>query len=224
MKAYPCRQYAGALLNTVRLTDQFLGELNPTTNKGKQFQSGVNQIVFSDGVIWDRFRMAMQVANPRNTGDVYGGSGSGDVLWGGKGNDVLTGGLGGDIYIFQRGDGQDVISERGGFSFGPIKAGIDFLSFRGDIRWTDLDFLRTGTSDTLTLRIKGTDDQVTMRDFLKEITFLGYYNVLETVEFGDGTKWSYLKLLQRSYRVALAANDNSAWCGVAFRFGGRVVV
>lgn len=41
------------------------------------------------------------------------------MLWGGKGNDVLTGGLGGDIYIFQRGDGQDVFSERGGFSFGP---------------------------------------------------------------------------------------------------------
>ena len=108
----------GALLNTVRLTDQFLGEPNPVTNKGKPFESGVNQIVFADGVIWDRFRMAMQVADPRDTGDVYAGSGSGDVLWGGKGNDVLTGGLGGDIYIFQRGDGQDVISERGGFSFG----------------------------------------------------------------------------------------------------------
>lgn len=112
----------GALLNTVRLTDQFLGELNPYTTKGKQFQSGVNQIVFSYDVIWDRFRMAMQVADPRNTNDVYAGSGSGDVLWGGKGNDVMTGGLGGDIYIFQyifqRGDGQDVISERGGFSFG----------------------------------------------------------------------------------------------------------
>ena len=124
MKAYPCRQYSGVLLNAVRLTDQFLGEINPYTNKGKQFQSGVNQIVFSDGVIWDRFRMAMQVADPRDTSDVYAGSGSGDVLWGGKGNDVLTGGLGGDIYIFQRGDGQNVISERGGFSFGPCSVPV----------------------------------------------------------------------------------------------------
>jgi Ca2+-binding RTX toxin-like protein len=61
----------------------------------------------------------MQTIDPRDTSDVYAGSGSGDVLWDGKGNDVLTGGLGGDIYIFQRGDGHDVISERGGFSFGP---------------------------------------------------------------------------------------------------------
>jgi Ca2+-binding RTX toxin-like protein len=66
------------------------------------------------------FRPEMLTASYDNvTGQLaYGGSGSGDVLWGGKRNDVLTGGLGGDIYIFQRGDGQDVISERGGFSFG----------------------------------------------------------------------------------------------------------
>jgi Ca2+-binding RTX toxin-like protein len=362
------RNDAGAVLNTVRLTDQFLGELNPFTNRGKQFQSGVNQIVFSDGVIWDRFRMAMQVADPRDTNDVYTGSGSGDVLWGGKGNDVLTGGLGGDIYIFQRGDGHDVISERGGFSFGPLKAGIDFLSFRGDIsvddlklrrdgagttlyitildkqgnptsdsieiedyfagislglglfgsaigdsegldyvspnlierfifddgtsldckevadrvlknaksvgddaiygfigsntldgglgddyltggkgddtyifgrnyghdiildngpkhglfdppqhdklefvddiRWTDLDYLRTGISDTLTLQIKGTNDKLTLQNFLAELPFLGYVNVLEDVVFGDGTKWTYLQLLQRFVDVAETASND----------------
>ena len=354
--------------NFVRLTDQFLGELNPYLSNGKQFQSGVEQIVFSDGVIWDRFRMAVEVADPRDTGDVYAGSGSGDVLWGGKGNDVLTGGLGGDIYIFARGDGQDVISERGGFSFGPIKAGIDFLKFTGDIsasdlrltrsgtdttlhitlldkqgnptsdtieiedyfgglslglglfsevfgssdgldyvspnqverfifddgtsleftqvaervlanaktagddaiygflndntldggagddylqggrgddtyifgrnyghdviedngpkyglfdppskdvlkfvddiRWTDLDYLRTGKSDTLTLRVSGTDDQVTMVDFLEEIIFLGYVNALETIAFADGTEWSYLQLLQHFVDVGQTGGND----------------
>lgn len=61
------RNDAGVLVSTTRLTDQFLGELNPTLSNGKQLQSGVNQIVFADGVIWDRFRMAMQVANPRDS-------------------------------------------------------------------------------------------------------------------------------------------------------------
>lgn len=62
---------------------------------------------------------AMQVAKSRDTNDVYACSDPGDVLWGGKGNDVLTGGLGGYIYIFQRGDGHNVISERCGVLFGP---------------------------------------------------------------------------------------------------------
>ena len=357
--------------NFVRLTDQFLGELNLYLANGKQFQSGVEQIVFSDGVIWDRFRMALEVADPRDTGDVYAGSGSADVLWGGKGNDVLTGGLGGDIYIFARGDGHDVLSERGGFSFGPLKAGIDFLKFIGDIaskdlrftrtgtdttlvitvidgngvptgdsieiedyfggislglglfsgvmgdgegleyvspnqierfifddgtslefvqvaqqvldnaktradnaiygflnnnkldggfgddylqggkgddtyifgrgyghdviedngpkhglfsppsqdaltfiddvRWTELDYLRTGKSDTLTLRITGTDDQVTMVDFLEELPFLGYVNAIENIVFGDGTKWSYLKLLQHFVDVGQTAGNDLAY-------------
>ncbi|WP_156028661.1 calcium-binding protein [Sphingobium chlorophenolicum] len=362
------RDSAGGLLNTVRLTDQFLGELNPFLSNGKQLESGVSQIVFSDGVIWDRFRMSMEVADPRDTGDVYAGSGSADVLWGGKGNDVLTGGLGGDIYIFQRGDGHDVISERGGFSFGPIKAGVDFLVFKGnitaddlrlwrdgssatlhidildaqgnptgdsieiedyfggislglglfaevlgsgdgldyvspnlverfifddgtdleftqvaeevlknartagddaiygflnnntldggagddylsggkgddtyifgrgyghdvvedngpkhglfdppqhdvlkfvdDIRWSDLDYLRSGKSDTLTLRVRGTGDQVTLTDFLEELPFIGYVNVLENIVFGDGTDWSYLKLLQHFVDVGQTAGND----------------
>ncbi|MGL5838519.1 MAG: calcium-binding protein, partial [Sphingorhabdus sp.] len=375
----------GELLNTVRLTDQFLGELNPTVLKGTQrvqAESGVNQIVFSDGVIWDRFRMAMQVADPRDTRDKYVGSGSGDVLWGGKENDILEGGAGGDIYIFQRGDGSDVISERGSFALGPVKAGLDFLSFRGDIsaddlhlrrdgngttlyitildkqgnptsdtieiedyfggislglgafggllgssdgldyvspnlierfifddgtsleftqiaervlanaktvgddaiygfisentldggagndtliggksddtyifgrgygqdviedngpahglfdppqndvlkfiddiRWTDLDYLRTGKSDTLTLRVKGSNDQVTLRDFLEAIPFIGYVNAIETVQFGDGTKWSYLQLLQRFVDVAETAGNDIVYGfeGIADTFRG----
>ncbi|NIQ98105.1 MAG: hypothetical protein GWN87_31100, partial [Desulfuromonadales bacterium] len=92
-------------IDVLRITDQFLGELNPTVGF-KQLDTGVNAIVFADGTVWDRFRIAMEVADPRDTFDSYQGSGSADVLWGGKGNDVLHGGLGGDIYIFEPGDGQ----------------------------------------------------------------------------------------------------------------------
>src|SRR4029079_3843343 len=77
--------YAGG---SIRVTDQFLGELNDYTSSGQQFETGVNAIVFSDGVIWDRTRLAMMVAHPADTNAIYLGSGSGDVLWGGKGNDV----------------------------------------------------------------------------------------------------------------------------------------
>ena len=92
--------------NVLRLTDQFLGELNPYLTNGKQAETGVSSIVFADGEIWDRFRMSFEVADPRDTNDAYIGSGEGDVLWGGKGNDYLNGGLGGDLYLYERGDGQ----------------------------------------------------------------------------------------------------------------------
>ena len=220
----------GVLVSTTRLTDQFLGELNPYLSNGKQLQSGVNQIVFSDGVIWDRFRMAMQVANPRDTGDVYAGSGSGDVLWGGKGNDVLTGGLGGDIYIFQRGDGQDVISERGGFSFGPIKAGIDFLSFRGDISADDLRLRRDGAGNNLYISILDkqgnlTGDSIEIERYF-EGTALGLGllsslvgsgdgldfvspNQIERFIFDDGTSLDYEQVTQRVLQNAKTIADDA---------------
>ena len=45
--------------DTIRVVDQFLGELNPMLNKGGYRDSGVNQIVFGDGTIYNRFTMAM---------------------------------------------------------------------------------------------------------------------------------------------------------------------
>ncbi|MCV0425006.1 MAG: tandem-95 repeat protein, partial [Roseibium sp.] len=351
--------------DVLRITDQFLGELNPYLTNGTQMETGMTSIVFADGVIWDRFRMAMEVADPRDTNDVYTGSGDTDVLWGGKGNDVMRG----DIYIYERGDGQDVIGEGGGVSVGPMQAGIDFLQFRGDIsvddlklvrdgasddlqiflldengeetgdsiyiegqfggvrlnleilglidpslemdfvspnmierfifedgnsldfdqivarvlenartdgddaiygllndntldggagndylsaleggdtyvfgegyghdvvedndysikifgsaadrlrfqddlRWTDFDYLREGPSDTLTLRIKGTEDQITLTEFLKSALFVGFINLIEEFEFADGTVWSYLKLLQHFIDTAKTVGDDTIY-------------
>ncbi len=352
--------------DVIRINDQFLGELNPFLSNGTQLESGVSSIIFADGEIWDRFRMSFEVADPQDTNDAYVGSGSADVLWGGKGNDNLEGGWGGDIYIYERGDGQDVIDDAGGFSFGAVQAGLDFLHFRGDIssedlkltrdgdsedllislldedgnvtadtitiekqfggialnfqafsaidpnlgidyiapgmierfifgdgtsidfeetvervlenaktdsddaiygfingntldggagddfltgkqgsdtyifgraygqdviedldyssklfgdtpdklrfvddlRWTDFDFLRDGSSDTLTMRVTGTDDQVTLADFNKEILLIGFVNRIETIEFGDGTEWSYLKFLQHYIDIAKTSGDD----------------
>ena len=45
--------------------------------------------------------------------DTVSGGGGGDVLIGGTGNDQLTGGTGQDIFMFYRGDGDDVIHDFG---------------------------------------------------------------------------------------------------------------
>ena len=359
--------------DVIRLKDQFLGELNDLLSNGKRADSGVNGIVFADGVVWDRFRMSVEVVDKARAdglfNDVFVGSGSGDVLWGGKGNDVMHGGAGGDIYVFAPGDGQDVIGENGNFSFGPLKAGIDILRFQGgitldniklvrdgasqdlhiyllddegnltgdsilvegqlggarlnleafgvidpglgvtyvspsqierfvfddgysldfegivalvlesarttgddaiygllndntldggagddylsgieggdtyvfgrgygqdviedndysnklfgnapdrlrfidDLRWTDFDYLRVGPSDTVTMRITGTDDQITMIEDLKSAIVVGYINLIEEIEFGDGTVWSYTKLLQHYIDVAKTAGNDTIY-------------
>jgi Ca2+-binding RTX toxin-like protein len=139
--------------NAVRIQNQFLGELNDYLTNGTQLQSGVDTIVFADGIIWDRTRMALEVVDrARAAGDFddsYIASGSSDILWGGKGNDYLSGGAGGDFYVFERGDGQDVINELGSVSFGPMKAGLDWLRFNGDIGTDDLKLIRDGDSEDL---------------------------------------------------------------------------
>ena len=139
--------------NAVRIQNQFLGELNDSLLNGTQLQSGVATIIFADGIIGDRTRMALEVVDRlRAAGDFddsYIASGSTDILWGGKGNDYLSGSAGGDFYVFERGDGKDVINDLGRFSFGPVKAGLDWLRFNGDIGTDDLKLIRDGDSEDL---------------------------------------------------------------------------
>src|SRR5262249_6339746 len=130
-------------------------------NDGTQQTSGVDSILFSDGTIWDRFQMAFEVAHPADTDDAIIGSGSADVMFGGKGNDFLSGGAGGDMYIFRPGDGQDVIDDQGNFSFGPIKAGLDFLVFKGGITNGKVKLTREGQSDDLKITLLDSDGNPT---------------------------------------------------------------
>ena len=357
--------------NFVRLTNQFLGERNIILQDGTRVQTGVDEVIFADGVVWDRYRMSFAVVDferaALDEADAYFGSGSGDILFGGLGNDFMSGGAGGDTYIIEEGNGHDVIDDLGNFSFGPVQAGMDFLMFRGDItqdtirltrdgpsenllitildqdgnetgdsvelvgqfggvrlnlgffseaigaddgldyvapnliekivfekgttldytdivdrvianaktdgedaiygllndntldggagddfltggsgfdtyifgrgygadvvldadyasslfgpkddllkftddlRWTDFDFLRDGPGDTLTLQVTGTEDRVILTDYLEEIFLVGYLNLIEDIEFADGTVWNYLKLLQHYVDIAKTDGDD----------------
>ena len=354
-------------LLTVR--DHFLGELNPGFGKTVQ-ESDMKAIVFADGVVWDSFRIAYEVADPRDSDDVIIGSGSLDVMWGGKGNDILRGSAGGDLYIFERGDGQDVIADSNAGSTGVLKGGLDFLQFQGDItaddlllrrdgesvdlqvylldengaqtgdriyieqmfdgmrlnlgaflgdldpslgidyvatniiekfifdngtsldfaqiserviaeaatdgedaiygflqantldggagddllvgreggdtyifgagygldilededlsvklfgapddtlrftddlRWTDFDYIREGSSDTLTMMVSGTDDGVIFKDNLRTGVFQGFINLIEKIEFDDGTVWDYTQLLQTYIDQAKTDGDDTIY-------------
>jgi Ca2+-binding RTX toxin-like protein len=222
--------------NQIRLKDQFLGELNERVPfRTERLESGVNLIVFADGVIWDRFRMAMEVARPRDGRDTYVGSGSADVLWGGRGNDNLQGLLGGDIYIFGRGDGQNVIDDRGGTSFGPINAGIDFLNFAGNIAPKHLKLTRDGNSADLRIVLlddqgRETQDTIIIRGqfggytlnmggfdelFKKQfgVGLSGYLNnaAIERFIFGDGSSMDEAQIVEQVLRNARTDGDDAIY-------------
>ena len=147
--------------SVIRLKDQFLGELNDYYSDGTQATSGVSSIVFSDGTVWDRFQMAVEVAH-RTNGDISViGSGSADVLWAGVGNQYLSGGAGGDIYIVEPGDGHTTIDDQGSASFGPIQAGLDLLDFRGGLTASNLRLTRQGSSDDLHISLLDANGQPT---------------------------------------------------------------
>lgn len=81
--------------------------------------------------------------------DLYGGDGN-DILVGGQGNDSIEGGNGDDLYIFNKGDGADYISDASGLA-DEVHLGYDSL---------DIIFERAGSN--LRLRMPGSLDAITV--------------------------------------------------------------
>ncbi len=203
-------------LLTVR--NYFLGEFNPTYG-GRTFDTDLALIVFADGVIWDPFRTAMEVSDPKDTNDIIVGSGAADVLEGGKGNDILQGSVGGDFYLFNRGDGVDTIHDNADVTRSPKEAGIDFLRFGEGITADDLYLTREGESDDLQIRLLDSDgnetsDAITIVDQFDgmRINLGGYLqsvdpgleaidyvavNMIERFLFEDGTSLDFTQIKDR---------------------------
>lgn len=107
---------------------------------------------------------------------LYGREGN-DILRGGQGNDYLSGGYGSDIYLFSRGDGQDIIDNRQKF-YG------DTACLRFDATIVAEDILLSVKDGALVLRIRNTSDQITILDYFNDKN--DYSN---TIEFANGERW-----------------------------------
>lgn len=118
--------------------------------------------------------------------DLLIGASGGDTLIGGAGNDTLDGGDGGDRYVFNPGDGVDVISDSG-------TQGTDTLAFGAGIT---ADSLSLGT-DSLLVRIGDSGDAVYVDGFDANDAMTAA--AIEQFEFADGTVLSHAQLLSRGF-------------------------
>lgn len=101
----------------------------------------------------------------------------GSTFIGGKGNDTITGTRKGDLYLFNLGDGHDIITES------VDRLSTDVLRFGEGVSTSDLTVSRNGTSLVISHR-NGTDS----------ITILKWFNTynnyqIERFEFFDGSVW-----------------------------------
>ncbi|MEN3811511.1 calcium-binding protein [Chromobacterium piscinae] len=136
-----------------------------------------------------------------------GGSGR-NVLEGGKGNDTLIGGADADIYIFNLGDGADLIRDAGGADVSVQ----DEIRFGAGILAKDITVIRQGVNLVLT-HANGSDRLVV------EGYFASLASRIERIAFADGTVWT-----QADIRITTTGTDGDdtleGWDGSDILIGG----
>jgi len=113
-----------------------------------------------------------------------------NTIEGGTGNDTLYGSFGEDTYIFNLGDGHDLLIERRqNEAYGNVEPTADTLRFGEGIVASDLSFHRRG-NDLIIEHANGSDS-ITVQNWFREPTD---HFKLEHFEFADGSSLSQLEV------------------------------
>ena len=150
----------------------------------KSYDNHIETIKTSDGKIYKNLNELVDNyygSNQNNTiignnkNNLISGLEGNDTITGGAGNDTLYGGLGNDTYLFNRGDGEDIIIET---DFG--EQYIDKVIFGSDI--TSDDVLFDKIDNDLVISIINTNDKLVIKD-----SNINTSNRIEQFIFEDGT-------------------------------------
>jgi Ca2+-binding RTX toxin-like protein len=114
--------------------------------------------------------------------DTLHGNISNDTYIGGTGNDNLYGGRGNDTYIFNIGDGQDIIDD---YNYG--YSDEDKVVFGEGIKAEDVIFSRTGTD--LNIQFAGTEDSITVKCQFNATNWR-----MDSFETSDGSLLTYTNI------------------------------
>ena len=207
--------------NGVDLILAIKGTLDSVTLVGAlaNVASGLDAIEFADGTVWDRWQIEqmplMVVGNGNNilngmsgndtltgsaTNDLLIANAGNDILIGGLGSDTLNGGSGSDTYIFNLGDGSDVLADYDG-----NQQDYNRLVFGGGINPTDIEFSSLPSdSRHLVVSVKGTNDSITIQNYFDNQEVYG----LDAIEFADGTIWTAQQIASMAL-VVIGNNNNN---------------
>ena len=154
--------------------------------------------------------------------DVLDGDAGNDTLDGGDGDDTLTGGLGADtlyggagndVYVFDRGDGLDTISDDYRTSI-QLDGGQDRLLFGATIAQADLWFTLSGGDLIVGVKDPANPSQpfTSLLDRITLKNWFNTYNRIETIQFADNTMLNARQIVER---LATSGNDAFTWVDTA---------
>ena len=167
------------------------------------FGEGIEKIVFADGTTWSRSdvrQMLLDLAGTDGDDDITGfnggdtidglagndsisSAGGADTLTGGLGNDTIDGGSGDDTYIYNLGDGNDVITETYNNGSG------DRLELGTGILASEVTVTRV-LGDTNDILLSFTDGGSILLDEQFYDAYSRQQAGVEEIVFADGTVWS----------------------------------
>ncbi|MGY3590313.1 Ca2+-binding RTX toxin-like protein [Bradyrhizobium sp. USDA 4341] len=174
------------------------GETLTLRNQFAWAQSGVEQIVFSDGTSWGRADFAARAEQRGTDGnDQIDGTNGDDLLNGGLGQDVIRGFAGSDTYLYRAGDGNDMIDD------GADQATeIDTLRLI-DIAPSGVTLTRSG--ENLLVQVVTTGEIVTVAGQFRLGTS---YTGVERIAFADGTVWDRATITVNAWMRGTSGNDS----------------
>jgi Ca2+-binding RTX toxin-like protein len=191
----------------------------------------IEELHFADGAVLTHAQLMALATAPTSGNDTFYGStvsdvlsgGGGndlligrlgaDTLHGGTGNDTLVGGGGGDVYLFNLGDGQDIVSDSNGLI---DQGGLDELRFGAGITASGITVAQADNGNDLVISIAGSTDKVTLNDASSN----GYARI-ETIRFDDGTVLTYSQLLEMATGATPGTDSFTGTSGADRLYGGR---
>jgi len=143
----------------------------------------VESFTFADGTTKSTADIQVELLRGTAGNDHLIGFYTGDILAGGAGNDLLEGGRGADRYVYNPGDGDDVVSDYVNY----WSSADDRLQFGAGVNPADVLVRRsTSDSDDMVLSFVNAAGSVTL---VNQITG-GSDWTIDYVDFADGTVWN----------------------------------
>ncbi|TAN49587.1 MAG: calcium-binding protein, partial [Methylococcaceae bacterium] len=175
--------------------------------------SALETIQFVDGALWDIATVKAKVLIGGSGNDILSGYASADTLDGGPGNDTLSGDMGADIFLFNRGHGQDTITD---YSSNALNGNTDGIQLGTNIAPGDVTLSRV--NGDLLLGINNSSDMLWLNGYFASYTASN--NALTAIQFADGTVWDNATV---KAKVLIGGSGNDTLTGYATAdslFGG----